>query len=371
MTNTPLNLPFYVKASLITIGLGVCIAILYVAQGIIIPLIAATIIAAAISPIVNFLVRKKINRVIAITLTLVLLIVVSASFVAILVSQASMFSETFPKLLIQLDQLFYQSKAWVGSTFNISNRNINSWIDQTNAELLNSSRAIIGQTLVNIGNVLVVLFLIPVYIFMILFYKPLLIEFIYKVFGAPQHNVVEDVLHSTKNIIQSYLVGLLLEALIVAILNSASLLILGIEYAILFGVIGAVLNVIPYLGGIIAVTLPMVVALATKSPVYALLVLGSYILIQLIDNNFIIPKVVGSKVRINALVSIIVVIIGGAIWGIPGMFLSIPLTAILKVIFDHIDTLKPWGYLLGDSIIVIKPKPNFTRRRDPHLHKSV
>jgi len=145
-------------------------------------------------------------------------------------------------------------------------------------------------------------------------------------------------------------VGLLIEGLIVATLNSISLLIIGIDYAILLGLIGAILNVIPYIGGIIAVALPMIIALVTKSPTYALLVMAAYILIQFIDNHYLIPKIVASKVQINALVSVIVVLLGGALWGVPGMFLSIPLTAIIKVIFDHIEPLKPWGFLLGNNV---------------------
>jgi len=85
-----------------------------------------------------------------------------------------------------------------------------------------------------------------------------------------------------------------------------------------------------------------------------LLILGLYIFVQFIDNHYITPNVVASKVKINALVSVIVVLIGGALWGVPGMFLSIPLTAIMKVVFDHIDGLKPWGFLLGN--IVPSPK---------------
>jgi predicted PurR-regulated permease PerM len=185
---------------------------------------------------------------------------------------------------------------------------------------------------------------------MFLFYQHLLIEFIHKLFKSSNQYEVNQVISTTKKIIQSYLVGLLIEAAIVASLNSASLLILGIDYAILLGVIGALLNVIPYIGGVIAVALPMMIALATKSPIYALLVLASYILIQLIDNNYLIPKIVASKVKINALISVIVVLVGGALWGIPGMFLSIPLTAILKVIFDHIESLKPWGFLFGNIV---------------------
>lgn len=104
------------------------------------------------------------------------------------------------------------------------------------------------------------------------------------------------------------------------------------------------------MGGILAVALPLLIALATKTPIYAVLVVCAYVLIQFIDNHFIIPREVASKVKINALFSIIVVIASGALWGIAGMFLAIPLTAILKVIADHIDELKPWGYLLGNTI---------------------
>jgi predicted PurR-regulated permease PerM len=195
------------------------------------------------------------------------------------------------------------------------------------------------------------LLLIPVYTFIILFYHPLLIDFIHRVFVSSDQKQVSSIVTKTKNVVQSYLIGLVIEGVIVATLNSAGLLILGIEYAILIGIIGAVLNVIPYIGGIVAVALPMMVAIATKSSSwYALYVLAIYYFIQLIDNNFIVPFIVSSKVRINALFSIIAVLVGYALWGIPGMFLSIPLLAIIKVIFDHIESLKPWGFLLGDTM---------------------
>jgi predicted PurR-regulated permease PerM len=109
-----------------------------------------------------------------------------------------------------------------------------------------------------------------------------------------------------------------------------------------------VLNVIPHWGVAVAAH---DVAIATKSSAwYAFYVLAIYYFIQLIDNNFIVPFIVSSKVRINALFSIIAVLVVYALWGIPGMFLSIPLLAIVKVIFDHIESLKPWGFLLGDTM---------------------
>ena len=194
-------------------------------------------------------------------------------------------------------------------------------------------------------------------------------EFISKLFPKGHHAVVVEVLTETKGLIQSYLIGLLIEGVLVAILNSVALLILGIPYAILIGVIGALLNVIPYIGGVIAVALPMLLALTTKEPVSALYVLIAYLIVQFIDNNLFVPKIVASKVKINALISIIVVLVGNALWGVPGMFLSIPLTAIIKVIFDRVGPLQPFGFLLGDNQPDIT-KQFFVVQRRPRISNS-
>ncbi len=349
--NPDLKFPLYAKASLVFIGLFAFISMLFIAQSIIVPVIYSTIIAIVLTPIVDFFVRKGMNRVAAIAITIILVIFITILFITLLSAQMMQFSDSFPKLVEKFHQLLDQSVAWASDNFHISTRKINLWIAEKNTEILNGTNSAIGQTIINTGSVLIVLVLIPVYTFMILYYQPLLLEFIHKLFKSSDQNEVNEVLSATKKIIRSYLVGLLLEAVIVATLNSASLLIIGIDYAILLGVIGAIVNVVPYVGGIVAVILPMMIALATKSSSsYCVLVFASYILIQFIDNHYIIPKVVASKVKINALVSIIVVLAGAALWGIPGMFLSIPLTAIIKVVFDHIESLKPWGYLLGDTM---------------------
>jgi len=169
-------------------------------------------------------------------------------------------------------------------------------------------------------------------------------------FGSDHQSQVTEIVKQVKKVIQRYLFGLVIEVAIIAVLDTTALLVLGIEYALLIGIFGALLNMIPYIGGLVAVSVPMLVALVTEPPVYALYVLILYYIIQLVDNNYIVPKIVASKVKINALFSIIAVIAGNALWGIPGMFLSIPLLAIIKLICDHIEPLKPLGFLLGDTM---------------------
>lgn len=359
MTEKSITLPYYAKASITVIGIFALFAALYIARSIIIPILFSVIIAIVLHPIVNFFVRLKFNRLVAIIITISLTFIVIAAIGTLIFSQASQFAESWPVLLDKITEIFHQATKWASNYFDIDQGKINAWIAKTKSELIDTSGSAIGQTLLSVGSGLVVLFLVPVYVFLMLLYQPLLLDFIRKLFSKDHQGQVSEIITQTKTVIQRYLIGLLIEVFIIAALETATLFILGIDYAILLGIIGALLNLIPYIGGLVAVALPMMIALATKSTAwYAIYVMAIYYFIQLIDNNYIVPKIVASKVKINALFSIIAVIAGNALWGIPGMFLSIPLLAIIKLIFDHIEPLKPWGFLLGDTMPpLIKLKP--------------
>jgi predicted PurR-regulated permease PerM len=320
---------------------------LSILQNILLPFIYSIFIAILVSPVVSFLVKKNVNRILAIGLVLFVALSLLVGVLILLISQISNFSEAFPELQMKFMELFSDLLVWFSEYFNVSDSKINSWITSLKSELADNSNLIIGNTLSISFGFIATLVLVPVYVFMLLVYQKHLLNFIHKVFGISNDENVSNILAETKVIIQLYIVGLFTEIVIVAILNSVGLLLLGINYAILLGIGGALLNIIPYLGGLITMCLFMLVVLVTKEPVYVIYVLALYSFIQFIDNNYLVPKIVGSKVKLNALVSLMGVILGAALWGIPGMFLSIPLIAVMKVIFDKIEALKPWGYLLG------------------------
>ncbi len=351
------SFPLAIRLSQIVTGIVALFFILYIGQDILIPLTFALVIAILLNPFVNYLQNKKVNRVISIIIAVVIAFLLLAGLFYFIGSQIVNFSDAIPAMKQKLNILFSDTVTWVSQSLNISTTKINEWLLKQKTAGLSNSTAVIGQTLSAISGVFIMLFLLPVYIFMFLFYKPLLLDFIAQLFPVTKHKTVAEVLNETKSLIQNYLVGLMIEAAIVAALNSLGLFMLGIDYALLLGVIGALLNIIPYIGGIIAISLPMIIAIATKEPMYAVYVLFVYMAVQLIDNNFIVPRIVASKVKVNALVSIVVVLIGGALWGVPGMFLSLPLTAIIKVIFDRIEQLKPFGFLIGDNM--------------PHISKGI
>jgi len=362
-TNNPIQ-PFYVKAGIFFVGISALLTILYIAQGIIVPLIFAFLVAILLSPIVGFLVRLRINRIISIVITLLITVIVIVAFFALIYTQAVSFGDSWPVFVDKFTVILNQTISSISHYINVRPSLVHAWITKTQHELININGTLIGQTIVSVGSSLATVFIVPVYVFVILYYQPLLIEFIHRLFKKIHQNKVDEIVIQTKSVIQHYLTGLMIEAFIVGVLNTIGLFLLGIEYAILLGVLGAVLNLIPYLGGIIAVGLFMMIALVTKTSAwFAVYVFGIHIFIQIIDNDYIVPKIVASRVKLNALFSIIIVLVGNALWGIPGMFLSIPLLAIVKVIFDHIDSLKPWGFLLGDTMPpVIKLKPIFKKK---------
>lgn len=345
-----IRLPLYLKLSQITLGLIGFFYVMYIGQDIIAPLLFSLILAILLNPVVNFFTRRKINYVVSIGLAILLLILLVAGILFFIGSQITMFSDSLPELKQKFNELLAQALTWLSNTFHIGQSNITAWIAEQKAKSMEGAGGMIGSTLTSVTGTLVVILLTPVYIFLFLFYKPLLLQFIAKIFASEQHRVVADVLNQTRSLIQSYLVGLLIEMAIVATMNSVALLIIGIKYAILLGVIGAILNLIPYIGGIVAIALPMIMGLISDSAMSAVWVLIAYVIVQLIDNNFLVPRIVASKVKVNALVSIIVVLIGGALWGVAGMFLSIPLTAIAKVIFDRVEELEAYGFLIGDTM---------------------
>jgi predicted PurR-regulated permease PerM len=350
MPDQKLKLPGYIKFSQLLTGIIALVIILYVAQGIILPLVFAVFIAIVLNPVVNRLQRLGLNKVLAIVITLVVTISLITLLTWFISYQIASFVDTLPALKKNTVILYDQFTEWLHNTFHLSRGTVTRYLNQLRAQGLDGSSSYIGQTLVTITGAFGVLILIPVYVFLVLLYKPLILGFIATLFKNADRNIVTDIVEESRTLIQSYLYGLLVEMALVAVLNSGGLLLIGMKSAILLGVIAAILNVIPYLGGILATALAMLVAVATKGPSEASLVLLVFLVVQLIDNNFLVPKIVASQVRINALASIVAVLMGGVLWGVPGMFIAIPVTALCKVVFDHIEDLKPFGLLLGDTM---------------------
>ena len=338
--------PFYLKTTIVLFGLVLFVYTITSLQDILIPIVFAGVIGILLNPLVNRLQANRVPKLLSILLGMLIGFLVIAGVLYFLSSQIIRFGETLPLLQAKFTELLHDLQVWVTSSFGIS---LTRQVEILN-NALSSGQAMLGRTVGSVVGTIGLIFLIPVYVFMILFYKTLFINFFFEVFEE-YYQQVDQVMGETKSAIQSYMVGLLMEACIVAALQATALTILGVDYAILFGVIGGILNLLPYVGNIIATILPLLMATVTKDGYSTHLgILAAYAFIQFLDNNILVPRIVSSKVKINAFISIVAVLLGGAAWGIPGLFLSIPFVAIMKIIFDRVDSLKPWGRLLGDDV---------------------
>jgi len=339
--------PFYIKSTVVLFGLMLLTFALFTLKGILAPIAFSLIIAILLNPLVGKLQRRGLKRILAIVLSLLLAIIVVGAILYFISTQIMNFGDNLPQLKIKFNEHLMHLHNWIASKFNVPVAKQ----QQTITDALNGSKSFFGSALGGFLGTIGVIFLVPIYVFLLLLYKKLILNFFHEIFSEANSEKVSDVLTETKSAIQSYMVGLLLEALVVAVLNTTALFILGVEYAVLLGVLGALLNMLPYIGGLIAIALPIIIASVTKDGFTTqFLILGAYTLIQFIDNNFLVPFLVSSRVKINAFFSLVVVLLGGALWGVAGMFLSIPFLAILKIIFDRLPEMRPWGKLFGDTV---------------------
>ena len=345
------SLPFYAKLSLNLVTISLLAVILYLGQGILIPFFFSVLLATLLLPVTNRLQRWKLPKVLAILLTIFIALALLAGVIYFLSFQISIFLQDIDTIKQRISELVDNFQNWINATFNISEVKQDQYLEDTAKNIQDSGATVVGRTVGTITESLSYLVFLPVYTFLILYYKDLIRKFFVSVFDNTDPEKVGGVLFQARTIGRDYILGLLIDMTIVFTLNSIGFLILGIKYPIFLALVAAILNLIPYIGMLIANVFTILITIvSSENPsdaVWAAVVLAA---VQFIDNNFLIPMIVGNKVRINALVTIIGVVLGGALCGVGGMFLAIPAVATLKVIFDNVSELKPWGMLLGDEV---------------------
>ncbi len=348
MKTTTIQDPFYKKLAFNLLSISILIFALYIGQDILVPMFIAILLAILLLPTVQLLQRFKFNRFFSIIVTLIVAMLLLAAIVYFLSAQIGNFLDDLPAIKERLANLISSLKEWIHTNFNIDVRKQEQYIKDTTKEM--DAGGIVGQTVVSLTSMLAYIVIMPIYTFLFLFYRSLIKRFLVDIFKRSEEDRVIDILHESQLVSQSYITGLLTEMVIVFLLNAAGFLILGIQYAIFLGLVAALLNLVPYVGMLVANVFCMLITLISSENLADVVWVGAILAaVQFIDNNLLMPLIVGSRVKINALAAIVGVFIGGAICGISGMFLSIPGLAILKVIFDRIEPLKPYGMVLGDD----------------------
>lgn len=359
-------LPFISKLALAVIsiiGIGYLVEL---GQSILAPFFLAFLLALLFLPLSNFLEKKLwFPRSVSTLFSLLILLSTIYGLFYFFGTQLSDFSKDLPRLEKQFSIIFNELQRWISKTFNVNTNEQFKYLNEGLNKLLSSSGIILGVTLSIFSSGLGFLFFCLLFFIFILNYRRILNRFIVNVFDEKHKGKVEDIVSQIQNMTKKYITGLIIQIIIVSIITSVLLSILNVKYAILLGVLTGVLNVIPYLGIAISMLIACFISFATGAASTTVYVFLGYIGIHAIDGNFILPFVVGSKVKINALFSFIGIIIGEHFWGISGMFLCIPALAIIKIIFERVDGLHAWGKLLGED-----EKP-FKKKRRVKISESI
>lgn len=360
------NLPLTAKRSIELLGLVLIVAILTVASDIIMPIIMAFFISLVILPVFRFLSKYKVPEAIAIVLPILFLAVILALIIWFFSSQVALLVSDFPQIKknvnIHLDSL----SQWIFSVSNYSSEEQVAFVNKNTSEFLSFAGKRISGAAVTISSIFVFVGLLPIYIYLILYYKSILLRFIFMWFEECHHEKVKEAIYETESIIKSYLVGLLIQVTYMTFLLGGILALIGIKHALLIGVIFAFLNLIPYVGALLGNIIGVLLTLTSSTELWPIVTVLCVIAgVQFLDNNILMPRIVGSKVKINAFFAILGVIVGGNIAGVSGMFLAMPIIAVLKVIFDRTDMFKQWGVLLGDE------RPSHSPMAFPIFRKKV
>jgi predicted PurR-regulated permease PerM len=342
--------PLTVKRSIELLGLCLAVAILVIGRDIIMPVIMAFFISIMLLPIYRFLKKYKFQESLAIVLPILFVLIFIAGIVWFFSAQISILADDFPQIKQNVAKHLQSLKEWISQLTGINTGKQETFLKEKSDDLLSMGGKAASGAAVTLSGVFVFVGLLPIYIYLILFYKDILLRFTFMWFKTDDHPKVKEVVFETESIIKSYLVGLLIQVTYMTILLGGILMLIGIKHALLIGVIFALLNLIPYVGALIGNLIGVLLTLTSSTELWPVItVLLVIAVVQFLDNNILMPRIVGSKVKINALFSILGVFIGGAIAGVSGMFLSLPIIAVLKIIFDRTEQFKQWGVLLGDE----------------------
>lgn len=337
---------FYVLASIIAF-----VTILKVAEDLLIPFTFATLFAFILYPVVKWFRLKNVGDTWSIVISMTGVTLLLAFVIFLLSAQIVRMTDDINSFQEDLSRVFETVVLFLNEKVKIiPNIDIKSFPETATAFLGDNGLSLVSGTLGFTSTFLSYFTLTAVFTFLILLYSRQITEALTQFSDEKDQASFRKMLKEVQQVGQKYLTGMIILILLMGTLNSIGLFSLGIEYALFFGFLAALLAVIPYVGSFLGGIIPTIFALITyESLWYPAGVIGIFWLVQFLEGNFLNPKIVGGSLNLNALFSILSLIGGGLIWGIPGMILFLPLMAILKTISRYYEELKPLAKLMGNE----------------------
>lgn len=325
--------------------------ILIEGQSLLAPMAFAVLFASMLQPVSNFFERYLKSSIVAIFFTFLAALLPILLLLTFFSFQMANVIGNLSGVLDQLQRGFEDGISWLGETLRLNPGETQNWLTDNISAILEAPLNLVTTSLSSSTYLIGSMLICAIYTFFFLLYRTAFTNFLLTQFDKTNREEARTVIDQVQKVSQQYFYGLLLVMFILGILNSLGLLLIGIKFPFFWGFLGAILAIIPYIGTTLGGTFPFFYALATTDTWWQpLAVIVLYITIQSIEGNFITPKVVGGSVKINPLAAIIALLVGGAMWGIAGLILALPIVATMRTLFSHIDILKPVGELMSVNI---------------------
>lgn len=362
------KVPFVIRLACVLISLIAIVFISIIGKSVLVPLVIGFLVSMLLLPLSNFQEKKlKFPRIVTSLVSPILFFLAVLAVMYFIGTQMAQFTEDLPEFQQQIEKLFHEAQVFVYDKFGVSEQEQINYIEKNAEEVLKRGSGVLGTAVTSLTSMLASAMFIFLGIFFFLLYRSHLVKFLIWCFPPKDQTKVKEVIVEIQSIIKQYIFGLLIQVVAVSGLMFIAYSIIGIKYALLFAVLCGVLNLIPYVGVFVATILAAIVTLATGEPIQALWVIVAVLVVNSIDGNIITPKIIGSKVALNSFVVLFGIVIAESIWGIAGMFLAIPVLAIFKIIFDNVEGLRPYGFVLGEDNA---PTPLFEKYYDRYIYRK-
>ncbi|WP_151088434.1 AI-2E family transporter [Hymenobacter baengnokdamensis] len=361
--NTPRNIPSPTAAhapaqvkqsplvhyTFLLIGLSLLVYVLHTLDELLLPLLYASLLSLLLMPMVARFEQWRWPRMLAIGTSILLVMLALAVMVYFFGSQIIGLRNEIPLIQTKLVAYFDQTQQQLAHRFGFQPLSHDEVISSSLDTARKDVSKYLGSTLSTTLGILSTLALVPIYIFCFLYYRDHLRQFMFRFVEPDKRTTVLQTVDNIQSVVQGYMTGLFMVIVLVSVLNAIGLLALGVKYALFFAVFASVLAVIPYIGITVGSLIPALITFVeTGSPGRGLAVVGVFMAVQFISDNILAPMITASKVSLNPLTAIIALILGGQLWGTPGMILSVPISAVIKVVLDANKGTEAWGFLLGD-----------------------
>lgn len=339
--------PTTVKIIMAMVGIIAMFFILIQARNFLYPILLGVLLAYLLLPMAAYLEKIKVPRPLAIILSIIFVMTVIGGVVFFLYNRVTFFLEDIPSFRMNAQTNIDNILNKVEANFGLSVETQKLWLRQNINDIFEGGIGNILSAFSATTSTIFAIGIMPVYVFFMLYYRNKFRNFVLMITGKSTHEKTKNVLEQTSNVTQKYVGGVVTVVLILCVLNSVGLMIIGIKYAIMFGIISALINLIPYFGTLIGGTVPLAFTLFSDTPEKALGIIIMYLIIGFTENNILTPNITGGSVQINPFFTILGLVVGGIVWGIPGMLLVVPVLGIVKIIFENISEMHPYAYLMG------------------------